>query len=403
MTIYRCDRCLKEFGQKSHYTKHINKKNKCPSNAVNICGLTDIQQCSKYQCERCLKEFGQKSHYTVHQSKKIPCADNRERFANIARMKKSSHLQFVDLFAGTGAFSLVMEELGPKCVFANDSIPASRHIYELNHGTTGNIFHLGDINDIPTDDIPNHDILCGGFPCQPFSIAGKQNGFDDERSDSFWKVIEILEHRQPRVVVLENVKNIITHDDGNSFSKIIRALERVGYTVITGLVNTRTITELPQNRERVYFICFINKEDSAKFSFDFPEVEQRAITEFLEPHPSRKYYYNTEHASYDAMKNFIETDVDNAPLYSSNVSGYIKHMNYCPTLTASMRSGFPFIQDIHGIRKITPRECFNLQGFPADYKLPLLGDKGVYSLAGNAVSIPVIRLIMNRLIQIICE
>ena len=145
---------------------------------------------------------------------------------------------FIDLFSGTGAFSYVLEKNGFKCVFANDMIKESKSIYELNNSesetnsvsTTGldTKFKLEDLNEINVEDIPKHNILCGGFPCQPFSIAGKQKGFDDKRSNVFWKIIDILKLHKPEIIILENVKNLTTHDKGNTYKVINENLTSLG-------------------------------------------------------------------------------------------------------------------------------------------------------------------------------
>ena len=137
--------------------------------------------------------------------------------------------RFIDLFAGTGAFTHALENTGKyECVFANDFDKSSKEIYTNNHDST---FVLGDLNDIPVENIPEHDLLCGGFPCQPFSIAGDRKGFEDVRSNVFWKIVEILKHHKPQNIILENVKNLTSHDNGNTFKIIKTALEDCGYHI----------------------------------------------------------------------------------------------------------------------------------------------------------------------------
>jgi DNA (cytosine-5)-methyltransferase 1 len=294
----------------------------------------------------------------------------------------------IDLFAGTGAFSLAFGNT----VFANDMAPPSKTIYDTNfsHKLT-----LKDLNDIRVEDIPPHDILTGGFPCQPFSIAGHREGFDDKRSNVFWKILEILEHHHPKCIVLENVKNLMSHDNKKTFAVIKEQLESKGYHLHYKVLNTAEITGIPHHRERIYMIGLLS---DAPFSLDFPKVEKRPISEFLEKDIPNKYYYTPTSSTW--------------PLVSANVTKkdtvyqyrrvYVREnkSGECPTLTANMGTGghnVPIILDDKGIRKLTPRECFNLQGFPSTYILPPLADSKLYTLAGNAVSVPVVQLIAERL------
>lgn len=309
-----------------------------------------------------------------------------------------SKLKYIDLFAGTGAFSQVLNETNKyECVFANDMVKNSEKIYNLNHDHS---ITLGDLNDIEVDDIPSHDLLCGGFPCQPFSIAGEQKGFDDKRSNVFWKIIEILEKHMPKIIILENVKNLKSHDKGNTYKVIKDKLETVGYKIKDCILDTSKVTHLPQHRERIYIIGFLDTTAFDKFEFDFPDVDNIKIHELLDDAIVDKYYYSDRYKVFPVIKETITKNI-----YTSNTlyqyrRYYVREnkSNCCPTLTANMGGGghnVPLLLDNVGIRKLTPRECFNLQGFPLDYKLPEISDSGLYQLAGNAVSIPVVRLIVN--------
>ena len=160
----------------------------------------------------------------------------------------------IDLCAGTGAFSHVFHKTGKcKTVFANDLCENSKKIYDLNFD---NKLILENLCNIETIAIPKHDILCSGFPCQPFSIAGKQEGFNDVRSNIFWKILDIIKYHKPEVVFLENVKNLKSHDDEKTFKIIKENLEKLGYFVKYKVINTCVVSYLPQNRERIYIICF---------------------------------------------------------------------------------------------------------------------------------------------------
>lgn len=314
-------------------------------------------------------------------------------------------LKFIDLFAGTGGFSLCLEKNNFKNVFANDNNKNSKLMYTLNYKKSN--FILKDILDIDVKEIPEHDMLCGGFPCQPFSIAGKRKGFDDERSNVFWKILEIVECYTPEFIILENVKNLLTHDKGNTFKNIETNLSEKGYFIKYKVLDTSKLTIIPHHRERIYIVCFKNKEYYNKFNFDFPIVKNVKINNFLEKNIDKKYYYTSKFKVFNIVKNGVTQHIDNNVLYQLRRQYIRKNKsNCCPTLTANMGSGghnVPLLLDDTGIRKLTPRECFNLQGFPNNYKFPDISDSQLYKLAGNAISIPVLELIVNKLIKILSE
>jgi DNA (cytosine-5)-methyltransferase 1 len=313
-------------------------------------------------------------------------------------------MKFIDLFAGTGAFSLVLGKNNKfKCVFSNDMMKCSKQIYELNH--PDHKFTLQDLNDIKVEDIPHHDILCGGFPCQPFSIAGDKKGFDDNRSNVFWKIIEILEKHKPEIIILENVKNLKSHDNGNTYNIIEKKLQDTGYYIKTSILDTCKITTIPQHRERIYIVGFRDKQKYDMFNFDMIEKEKKQICKFLEDNVDDKYYYDERFKVFEQIKKDVNKNISENILYQYRRFYVRENKNNCsPTLTANMGGGghnVPLLLDNKGIRKLTPRECFNLQGFPRDYKLPNICDSSLYKLAGNAVSVPVVELIIEKLINII--
>lgn len=311
-----------------------------------------------------------------------------------------SKLKLVDLFTGTGAFSYAFHQTGQvSTVFANDMIDSSEKIFNLNNSI---LLTNKDLNDIRDDEIPSHDILTGGFPCQPFSIAGKQKGFDDERSNVFWKILSIIKFHNPKIIILENVKNLQTHDKGNTFKIIKENLQNLGYHIKFQILNTSKLSILPQNRERIYIVCFKDIELYNKFSFDFITKKNKPITEYLENNIPEKYYYKPDSFIYDKLKDITKHIRTNTVYQYRRYYTRENKNSVCPTLTANMGSGghnVPLILDDKGIRKLTPRECFNLQGFPKDYKLPNISDGKLYMLAGNAVSVPIVQLIADRIIN----
>ena len=319
---------------------------------------------------------------------------------NKSIINQPNKLKMIDLFAGTGAFTYAFEKSNNvECVFSNDMVEHSKKIYDMNfnHKLT-----LGNLNDIKVEDIPLHDILTGGFPCQPFSIAGLQEGFKDERSNVFWKILSIIDYHQPKCVILENVKNLVSHDEHKTFNTIKSNLEKRGYNICYKILNTADITGIPQHRERIYIVCIKSKNVFDKFTLDFPKIEKRKISEFFENDIPEKYYYTDKSTTWDLVKNNV---VKKDTVYQYR-RVYVREnkSSECPTLTANMGSGghnVPLILDDKGVRKFTPRECFNLQGFPLSYNLPKLADCNLYKLAGNAVSVPVVEIIANRLIPLL--
>lgn len=315
-----------------------------------------------------------------------------------------TNLKIVDLFSGTGAFSFAFKSTNIcDCIFSNDIEKNSENIYKLNFPESN--FILEDINNINVEDIPKHDILTAGFSCQPFSIAGNKKGFNDIRSNVFWKIIEILKHHNTDIVLLENVKNLLSHDNGNTFKIITDELKKLDYYIKYSILDTSIITDIPHHRERIYIICFKDKTKYDKFEFKFEKKSNRKISDFLEDNVNDKYYYTNKYKVFDEINKEITKNIYEYNSIYQYRRFYVRENknNCCPTLTANMGSGghnVPLLKDNKGIRKLTPRECFNLQGFPNDYILPNISDNGLYKLAGNAVSIPVIQLIINNIINL---
>jgi DNA (cytosine-5)-methyltransferase 1 len=321
------------------------------------------------------------------------------------KLVSTSHkYTLVDLFCGTGAFSYAFHQTdNVDTIFANDMLDSSEEIFNLNN-TRGIKLTKQNLVDIKDIDIPKSDILTAGFPCQPFSIAGMQKGFDDERSNVFWKIVSIIKHNNPNVVILENVKNLQSHDNGTTFKIIIETLEKLDYYIKYAILNTCKITGIPQNRERIYIICFKDKNMCDNFNFDFPELELKCVSDFLEKDIPEKYYYTNSTIIYDELKQNVIKHISTNTIYQYRRYYVRENKNkVCPTLTANMGSGghnVPIILDDKGIRKLTPKECFNLQGFSNDYKLPNISTSKLYSLAGNAVSVPVVSLIAKSIINL---
>jgi DNA (cytosine-5)-methyltransferase 1 len=313
-------------------------------------------------------------------------------------------LTLCDLCAGTGCFSLAFENT--KLVetnFSNDLLKNSKIIYDENFKTK---LTLEDLNNIDIQKIPKMDILTGGFPCQAFSIAGERKGFDDVRSNVFWKILEIIKNHQPQAFILENVKNLVSHDNGNTFKIIKENIEKLNYHFTFKILNTCLVSGIPQNRERIYLVGFKNKELLKKFKFPEEKNNILPLKNFLEKNISDEFYYTNDSKIYPVLsKDVIKTIEENVVYQYRRYYVRENKNNLCPTLTANMGTGghnVPIIKDNKGIRKLTPRECFNLQGFPNTYKLPSkISKAGLYQLAGNAVSYPVVFEIAKNLIKIL--
>ena len=339
-------------------------------------------------------------------SKKTIKKKSNEQIESITTTKTdiqiNNKLKMIDLCAGTGAFSYAFQSTGKvNIIYANDIEEASKKIYDnnFNHKLT-----LGNICDIDIKKIPSHNILTAGFPCQPFSIAGKREGFDDSRSNVFWKILDIIKLHKPEFVILENVKNLITHDNGNTFKTIKTSLENENYNIIYKILNTSDITNIPQHRERIYIVCIKDKDIFNKFNLNFIKEKKKEIKQLLiNESINNKYYYNDENNKIHKM--IMENVIEHNTVYQFRRIYVRKNKNNeCPTLTANMGTGghnVPIILDNIGARKLTPRECFNFQGFPSNYNLSDLSDAKLYKLVGNAISIPIIQLIANRLCSLI--
>lgn len=303
-------------------------------------------------------------------------------------------MRHVDLCTGTGGFTLALKSTGKvNTIFANDFYKQSKDIFELNFKTK---LDTRDVNDIDPNSFPEHEILTGGFPCQPFSIAGKRDGFDDDRSNVFWMIVRIMKAKKPKLVILENVKNIMSIDNGDTFQTVINTLKDSGYTVNYTIMDTAKHCGIPQHRERVYIVCSLG----FTVNLEFEEMKKQPLSDFLESNAPEKYYYKES----SKIWKLLEESVTKTNTIYQFRRVYVREnqKGECPTLTANMGGGghnVPIIKDSKGIRKLTPRECFNFQGFPTNYKLPKLADCHLYKLAGNAITVPVGVLIVDRCLQ----
>ncbi|MFA6023101.1 MAG: DNA cytosine methyltransferase [Candidatus Pacearchaeota archaeon] len=308
----------------------------------------------------------------------------------------------IDLFAGVGGIRLGFEKAGFVTVFSNDFDKTCKETYDLNFSEPK--LNTEDVNKLDLSTLPIFDILLGGFPCQPFSVAGYMEGFKDEkgRGNLFFRIAEIIEAKKPKAILLENVKNLKGHDKGNTFKVIKETLEKLGYHVKTEVLNSMTHGNVPQNRERIFIVGFLDKSKSEAFNFPDEIKLTKSFKEYVANEAGDKYYYNDK-PLYERIKNDINSEETVYQWRRKYVRANKKGV--CPTLTANMGLGghnVPIIKNGKGIRKLTPKECFSLQGFPKEFKLPQLADSKLYHQAGNSVVVPVIERIANNMMMVLC-
>ncbi len=307
--------------------------------------------------------------------------------------------KFIDLFAGIGGMRIGFERAGGECVLTCEIDDAATETYQLNFQPNHKHVYFGDICDLESKDIPKHDVLIAGFPCQPYSIAGLRKGLEDERGKVFKEILEILADKKPKAFLLENVKGIMAHDKGETFRYMVSLLEGLGYSLRFEVLNSMIHANVPQNRERVFIVGFRTKK--AADAFVFPEEIKltKTIHDCLETREiDSKYFYDERYECFGE----IRKDVTSPDTVYQWRRKYVRDnkSNVCPTLTANMGSGghnVPLILVEGGIRKLTPRECANFQGFPRGFKLPKQVDSKLYHQFGNSVTVPLIERIGKQI------
>ena len=277
-------------------------------------------------------------------------------------------------FAGVGGIELGFTQTGEfRVVYANEFDKNARKTYAENNPETP--LDGRDVHDVLASEIPDSDVIMGGFPCQAFSIAGYRKGFEDDRGDLFFELLRMINAKRPRVIFIENVKNLVSHDHGNTFKVIREALVENDYYIKWKVLNGKDYGNVPQNRERIYVVGFDNKEDYDRFSFPDPIKLTKTLHDVIDFHNKKdeKYYYREgKQPFYDKLVPEI-TSQDTAYQWRRQ---YVRanKSHVLPTLTANMGTGghnVPLILTDSGeIRKLTPKECFNGQGYPESFKLP---------------------------------
>jgi DNA (cytosine-5)-methyltransferase 1 len=311
------------------------------------------------------------------------------------------------LFSGIGGIELGFEQAGFKINWSNEIDENCAKTFKFNHKHQLIVEDIGKIN---FNKLKPVDVLTGGFPCQAFSVAGYRKGFDDARGNVFFQICRAIEElpKKPKILLLENVKNLKTHDSGHTAKVITNSLRDLGYSVLWNIFNTSIHTDIPQNRERTFIVCFLgesdwefdfkNKLSSRKFFEYLPLSKSKTkknFRELLEKNVDEKFYYKQDFYEYKTLKNSIkskETVYQWRRIYVRE-----NKSSECPTLTANMGTGghnVPLILDDIGIRKLTPRECLNFQGFPKTFKFPdNVAQNQRYKQAGNSVTVSLIKRI----------
>lgn len=302
------------------------------------------------------------------------------------------------LFAGIGGIDLAFIRSGARVLWANEIDGKAVSTYQHNFDSA--IIH-DDIKNVDFTILGKVDVLTAGFPCQAFSIAGYRKGFGDERGAIFFEILRAIQELEyPKILFLENVKNILSHQKGETFKVILAKLRKLGYFVKYKIMNTAEYSQIPQNRERIYIIAFLNKKTYDKFVFPDKVSDQLDWQELIEKNnEDDSLYYHAGLKCFDLLKNHIFS-ADNIYQYRRV---YVREnkRGFCPTLTANMGTGghnVPLILDNGKIRKLSVLECFRMQGFPKEFKLPNLSKSCLYQQVGNSVSVPVIARIAHNLL-----
>jgi len=303
-------------------------------------------------------------------------------------------MKFFDLFAGIGGFRIGLEAHGHECIGSCEIDKYARKVYAKNFGHEPK---YKDVRELDTKDLPEFDILCAGFPCQSFSIVGNRKGFEDERGNLFFEITRIAEEKRPSILLLENVKGLLSHEKGDTFRVILQELDELGYDVEWQLINSRYF--VPQSRERIFIIGYLRGSGSRKI-LPLGEVSKRNDK-------SRKELYAEDECSstltatywkgYGGGRPMIKEDKPVQMTYRSNINSNMKErvQDRDETWTLTSNSNDFTITDNHRVRKLTPIECERLQGFADDWT-KAISDTQRYKCIGNAVTTKVVEYIVGH-------
>ena len=310
-------------------------------------------------------------------------------------------LKAASFFAGVGGIDLGFSLQDVEIVYANELDKYAVQTYEANSNLK---VDCRDIRTVKASEIPAFDILLGGFPCQAFSTEGQKQGFADKknRGTLIYELIRIIKSKRPKAFFLENVRGLVHHDQGRTLTIILNELKRIKYTVKFAIMNSKDYGNVPQNRERIYIVGFRNSRVAKKFNFPEPIELTNTLEKVLKFHSlvDKKYYLHPN--TNGLFEKFNEIMDDSYSIYRLKFGRLEKkkdNISFC-LIAATGGHKCPIIRTSFGIRKITPKESFSLQGFPDDYSLPAdVSDSQLYKQAGNSVSVPVVSRIAKQMID----
>lgn len=302
---------------------------------------------------------------------------------------KSKTFTFIDLFAGIGGIRLGFESVGGKCVFSSEFDEDACKTYEANFGE----HPAGDITKIDAKNIPDFDILLGGFPCQAFSIIGKKEGFLNETCGTlFFDIERILREKKPKAFMLENVRNLVAHDNGNTFRIIKAHLEALGYHVFAKVLNALDFG-VPQNRERIIIVGF---KENVEFDFPkaLPETKRKTLNDILETNVDEKYFVN-KNIRLSRLKRLKDKNYPVPYISHENKAGSVTPHPYSAALRAGASANYILINDE---RRPTERELLRIQGFPETFKIVVSYGK-IKKQTGNSVAVPMISAVAKEMVK----
>ena len=306
------------------------------------------------------------------------------------------------LFSGIGGIDLGFVQAGFEVAWAVENNHASCETYRANFRDVTLIEQ--DIRKVDAEKLPRVDVIAAGFPCQAFSVGGKQQGFCDDRGNLFFEIARFIKTHNPRFIFLENVANLVQHDNGHTFHVIYNTLIEYGYYIRYRVMRASEYGNVPQIRDRIYIVAFREIEDCDCFSFPEPIELQVKISDVIDRTKRvRDVYYYTDDAPFSLNARRIVNRTDSIyRVYHSSIKIIQNHM--CPTLTASMgtqKNQVHLLRDNYGVRKLTPRECLRFQGFPDTFGFPKsITLEDTYKQIGNSVCVPVIRRIASEIIKV---
>lgn len=309
-------------------------------------------------------------------------------------MMKQYDFKFIDLFAGIGGIRIPFDELGGECVFSSEWDKYAQKMYEANFGEKP----AGDICEVNKEEIPDHDILLAGFPCQAFSIMGKGLGFADTRGTMFFEIEKTLEAKRPSAILLENVKQLKTHDKGRTLKVILDKLEKLGYKVKYQILNALDFG-LPQKRERIIIVGFL--DHNINFEFSTEGIDEKVeLEDILEPDDLvDKKYWASEDIIKKRMEKIAGKEIPVPAIWHENKSGNVSAHKFSCALRAGASYNYLLV---NGVRRLTSKELLLLQGFPKDFKV-VVSDAQIRKQTGNSVAIPVIRAVANEMLKCLYE